>query len=418
MKATFTRTYLRSIKATGKAFWITDAGFRNLRLYVGASGIKIWYVGYQGTDGRNKSHKLGSADAFTVAEARNMAGVFLTALERGEQPEKRNKKKLQLGEFIETYYAPWVEANRKAGKETMAILRSQFKFLFEQFIEELKALELENWRTKRQESGTKASTLNRQVTALKAALNWGVEQDIIKSNPLNRLKHLQERDSNKKTRYLSDEERTRLLAALDEREARLRTGRESHNQFLAEREKELLPPLDGSFADYLKPMVLLAMNIGVRRGNLFSLKWGDVDFDTGTIYLPADTTKPGKDLHVYMNQTIIDTLTTWRQQSTDTSPEALVFPSNKKKGALMVSIKRSWAAVLKAAQIENFRFHDLRHDFASQLVMRGVDLNTVRDLLGHTDLKMTLRYAHLAPENKLKAVKLLDIEKQVENDVS
>jgi integrase len=172
----------------------------------------------------------------------------------------------------------------------MAILRSQFKFLYEQFIEELKALEIENWRTKRQEGGTKASTLNRQVTALKAALNWGVEQDIIKSNPLNRLKRLQERDSNKKTRYLSDEERMRLLAALDEREARLRTGRENHNQLLAERGKELLPPLDGGFADYLKPMVLLAMNIGVRRGNLFSLKWGDVDFDTETIYLPADTT--------------------------------------------------------------------------------------------------------------------------------
>jgi integrase len=347
-----------------------------------------------------------------------MAGVFLTALERGEEPEKKDKKKLQFGEFIETYYGPWVEVNRKAGKETMAILRSQFKFLFGQFIEELKALDLENWRTKRQESGTKASTLNRYVTALQAALNWGVEQDIIKFNPLNRSKRLQERDSNKKTRYLSDEERTRLLAALDEREARLRTGRENHNQFLAEREKELLPPLDGGFADYLKPMVLLAMNIGVRRGNLFSLKWGDVDFDTETIYLPADTTKPGKDLHVYMNQTIIDTLTIWRQQSADVSPEALVFPSTKKKGALMVSIKRSWAAVLKAAQIENFRFHDLRHDFASQLVMRGVDLNTVRDLLGHADLKMTLRYAHLAPENKLKAVKLLDTEKQAENNVS
>jgi site-specific recombinase XerD len=112
-----------------------------------------------------------------------------------------------------------------------------------------------------------------------------------------------------------------------------------------------------------------------------------------------------------MNQTVTDTLNTWRQQSEDTASAALIFPSPKKKGALMVSIKRSWETLLKAAQIKNFRWHDLRHDFASQLVMQGADLNVVRELLGHSDMKMTLRYAHLAPENKLRAVELLDAEK-------
>jgi len=88
-------------------------------------------------------------------------------------------------------------------------------------------------------------------------------------------------------------------------------------------------------------------------------------------------------------------------------PKLLVFPSPK-TGKKLDNCQSSWEAILKRAGIENFRWHDMRHDFASQLVMRGVDLNTVRELLGHADLKMTLRYAHLAPENKLQAVKVLD----------
>ena len=76
-------------------------------------------------------------------------------------------------------------------------------------------------------------------------------------------------------------------------------------------------------------------------------------------------------------------------------------------GEPLTDVKKAWASLMKRAKLTAFRFHDLRHTFASKLVMAGVDLNTVRELLGHSDIAMTLRYAHLAPEHKANAVERL-----------
>ena len=92
----------------------------------------------------------------------------------------------------------------------------------------------------------------------------------------------------------------------------------------------------------------------------------------------------------------------WRSQNLS---KIYVFPSQV--DTPLSDVKKPWLRLLDKAQISDFRFHDLRHHFASKLVMAGVDLNTVRELLGHSDLKMTLRYAHLAPEHKHAAVNLI-----------
>lgn len=121
----------------------------------------------------------------------------------------------------------------------------------------------------------------------------------------------------------------------------------------------------------------------------------------------AATSKNDKQYYVPLNDLAFKTVSRWHEQSRTTSPGRLVFPSSQ-TGKKMDSCNTAWEHLLKRAEIEHFRWHDMRHDFASQLVMKGIDLNTVRELMGHADLKMTLRYAHLAPENKLQAVKVLD----------
>jgi integrase len=260
------------------------------------------------------------------------------------------------------------------------------------------ALEVEQWRMQyRRDQHTKAATLNRYVTTLKAALNWAAKHKIIAVNPLSGLESLDEEDSDRKVRYLSDAERERLFAALDAREAAMKTERANRNQF---------PDLTGvAFVDHLKPMVLVSLGTGIRRGSLFKLQWSDIDFQEGILTVRAISAKDKETLYIPMNGTVASTLRAWRDQ-THGCGDALVFPSPK-TGGLLDNCRKSWGTLLKNADIKNFRWHDMRHDFASQLVMKGVDLNTVRELLGHADMKMTLRYAHLAPRVKKAAVEML-----------
>jgi len=91
-----------------------------------------------------------------------------------------------------------------------------------------------------------------------------------------------------------------------------------------------------------------------------------------------------------------------------------VFPSSKETTPMSGNnfTKRVFIPAVKKAEIENFRWHDLRHTFASRLVMKGNDLRTVQELMGHKDIKMTLRYSHLSPAHKMTAVQTLVQPKQ------
>jgi integrase len=293
----------------------------------------------------------------------------------------------------------------RSAKKTLDMLRSSFKSILNHNVDEISPFMIETWRIERKSSGTKPGTINKRLSSLRAAFRWGADNGVIKENPLERLKRLSER-SDSKVRYLADDERARLIASLDARESRIREGVKNHNEWLSERNLPEKPLITGKYADYLKPMILLSLNTGIRKDNLFSLLWGDIDFQNRVMTLRAEETKSSKMLRLPLNSDAFGVLTAWRDQSGDTAPSGLVFPSPKTGGRLD-NCDSSWQKLLKEAEIVNFRWHDMRHDFASRLAMSGVALITIKELLGHSDIKTTLIYAHLAPNIKRDAVELL-----------
>jgi integrase len=408
MQTKLTQTIVQNIKPAEKLFWVRDILIKGFVLSVSYGGKKTYCVDYKRENGKRATYKIGDATLFTVAEAREAAREFLASVERGEDPTEPEKN-ITLGDFLKGTYEEWVLDNRKSGDLTLAMIKANFKFLFDTPMEEITVAQVEQWRSaKKKNDKVKASSLNRMITSLKSAINWAVKRGVIESNPLVKLEPLPERDSVKKVRYLTESERASLISALDTREKDIREGRDSHNKWLVDRELETRPRfVEGRFVDYFKPVVIVSLSTGIRRNSLLSLEWGDVNFADRTILVRAATAKNDKEYYVPMSDLVFETLSIWHKQSRRTGPDNLVFPSPK-TGKKMHDCGSAWETILKKAGIENFRWHDMRHDFASQLVMRGVDLNTVRELMGHADLKMTLRYAHLAPENKLNAVKLLD----------
>jgi site-specific recombinase XerD len=415
MQAKITQSLVQNIAPQTRVFRVNDTLIKGFVLIVRPSGKKTWVVDYRKPDGTRTDYKIGSANLFTVLDAREEAKKFLLSIERGEDPTAPPPDPtVSRGDFLRDSYAPWAIERRKTGQETVTMISRAFKSFLNVPIDQITVAKVEQWRTQeKRERGVKASSLNRELTALKASINWAVSMDIIKENPMNKVKPLPERDSRKIVRYLTDEERERLMNALDEREEKMRQGRQSHNEWLDEREYEKMP-LYKHFTDHLKPMILLSLATGIRQSTLFGLEWRDVNFTERILTLRDEIEKSDKTRHTFLNDTAYDVLSKWKEQSPKTNANALVFPSPI-TGKRIDNCSGAWEALLKRAKIENFRWHDMRHDFASQLVMAGVDLNTVRELMGHADIKMTLRYAHLASENKLQAVKVLD-RKHLRND--
>lgn len=160
---------------------------------------------------------------------------------------------------------------------------------------------------------------------------------------------------------------------------------------------------------WLKPITILARYTGMRRSNILNLTWSQVDFQNRVINL--ENTKNGQRLTIPLTETSFNLLFEVKNAKITHLNCPFVFHQDGKTlNPYRVSI--AFRRACKRAGIENFRLHDLRHDFASNLVQKGNDLYVVQSLLGHKDGRMTQRYAHLKIENLRKAVETLEGHKK------
>jgi integrase len=222
------------------------------------------------------------------------------------------------------------------------------------------------------EKGYSSETILRELGLLRRIFNIAIDEwGLCKENPVPKALKTLGRIDNKRVRYLSPDELQKLTLVLP---------------------------------SWLRTIVTIARHTGLRRGNLLDLTWSQVNLDRKAIIIPK--TKNGSPIGIPLTQTAIKNLSDVQRVRHLNSPYVFCDTEGKRYSREMVSV--AFKRATKRAGIDNFRFHDLRHDFASNLVQGGIDINTVKDLLGHKDLRMTVRYCHLTPENLSDAVKVLD----------
>lgn len=289
-------------------------------------------------------------------------------MKEGKQPEIKKIANHTFRELVEKYIA-WMEGRHRSAeskKYRINIILSHFGNLP---LRHINTLAMEQYQTIQINKGLKPASVNKHISILKAMLRKAVDWNMVEEEALKRARRVKMlTENNKRLRYISKEECQALINSSDM---------------------------------HLRPIVITAINTGMRKEEILSLKWEQVDLKHGFILL--DRTKNGERREIPINETLRATL----QGITRRLDIPYVFYDSL-DGKRYKNVKRSFKTACKRAGITDFRFHDLRHTFASHLIMAGIDLTTVKELLGHKTLTMTLRYAHLAPAHKVKAVDILD----------
>ena len=326
-------------------------------------GSDIWWVRYADENGRLHREKVGPKGLALKVYTKRKNEIQ----ERRFFPERIRQRDVLLKDMIDDYL--------KRAKGTLQSYRDcarhaeRWKSIFRgKTLAQIVPGDVERYVAKRIAEVAPAS-VNRELAFLKHLFNVAIADGKADTNPVRSVKLFKE--NNKRVRFLSEEEETELRKAIGEIEW---------------------------------PIVAVAVHTGLRQAEQFKLRWENVDFATGIITVPRS--KHGEARRLPMNDTAREILRTRPSRL----KSAYVFASETGETPIDARnyMRRTFLPALKVAKIEGLRWHDLRHTFASRLVMAGVDLRTVQELLGHKTVAMTLRYSHLSPAHQLDAVQRLN----------
>ncbi len=276
-------------------------------------------------------------------------------------------KKISFEEMSHEYFERHSKVNKRSWSSDKSGLKRLCLFFKNKLVTEISPQLLEDYKIKRLNDGVAKATINRELALIKNIFTKAVEWNKISNNPTKSVKLFKE--NNKRTRFL---------------------------------EKGELKMLIDNCEEPLKSIVFFAVNTGMRLSEILNLVWDDIDFSRGSIRVR--NTKNSEDRFVPVNTNLRNML---EERKNNNFSKAYVFCNTRSDRFRIFTISHRFAEVIKKCGIKDFRFHDLRHTFASHLVMSGADIVTVKELLGHKTLEMTMRYSHLSPDFKKSTIELL-----------
>jgi len=277
---------------------------------------------------------------------------------------KEQKSPVKFKDFVKMFIENYSKVNKQSWKDDFYRLRKCVSFFGNVYLNEITALDVEKFKSEKIEEGLTRTTVNHYLKILKRLYNIGIEWGYVRENPVKQVKFYSEKDTQKE-RILTEEEEIRLSEAASE---------------------------------HLRPILITALNTGMRRGEIFNLTWNRIDLEKRLIQVV--NTKSGRNRVIPINDVLFEALSGMEKRS------EYIF-HNSETGKPFRTVRRSFETACRRAKIEGLRFHDLRHTFASRLVERGVDIVRVKELLGHSSVKITERYTHSNQEERRKAVELL-----------
>lgn len=425
-----TAKYLEHLSQDGEPntdVWDTELAGYHAR--VGGRGISF-RVKYRNLVRKQRVITLGQLGELTAAQARTRAREVLALVSQGIDPREEIEKTREaeikkqghtLGRYLDDVYI--LHLNRlKDGPATYRRIKAHFDTLLDRPISSLNRLDIERWQGLMEVEDKKTDpprqalafgTIKRSYATLQALLNHAVKRKIIESNPLVDVRLLKpvlttdEEEIDNGRRYLTDEETKSFFHGLNVYQKMKRDQRRSSRAH----GKRYLPDLDlVPYVDHVVPWFLTMYYMGFRPGDLMGLQWPHLNFNFKYIRKTIEKTEHhnSEPQTFPLSDPIFDVLKAWWEQC-GKPQKGYVFASKKAGGRLSkTAMRSSWESVRKYGGLpDSLVLYTLRHNFASQMVMAGVDLLTVSKLMAHSSIETTIKYyAHLQPDHKRNAVQL------------